>query len=606
MQPPHRSWLRVFLCACTCLFAIAASSLASAQLRVANWNISHYNGGRIADLTNAIYGEFEGRSMSPHAILVQEFNSEQASIEFLQMLNSAPGSPGTWARAPFVKNGTMNNTFFYRSDLLQLLDTVVVAEGGPSPDQPRNIMRFDVRLKGYFYDTHHAALYSTHWKAGTNADDYARRLLEATRIRNNAASLPNGFHYILGGDFNIRTSNENSYQKLVAEPENPGRFFDPIASPGGWNKNVNFRFVHTQDPTGTGGMDDRYDFLLLSPNLVDGQGFTYLGNPMVPFSNTTWNDPSHSFRTWGNDGTSYEQQLRVDGNTMVGASIAQSLRNVATQAGGHLPIFLDLLVPPEVRVLEEHVPFGIVLQGSEQSRIISVFNGGDTTLWREGVSPLHYSFSSSGVFGGPTGTFVHHAGDAPNTHPITLDTATPGEHSGEVAVGSTVSGVSARTVTFSATVIPSQLSPTAMSVIFGTVIAGNLQSLLHSDDQRLVIARTFMNDRSSFPIELEVTGTSPIGEPSSLRLTLEAHASMPLTQQRIQFYNFALNRWDVVDVRFASTVDSVTIVTHGGGSAYVQPQTRQIRAKLSWNNVDPTASRNWNALIDQVFWTAIP
>ncbi len=78
---------------------------------------------------------------------------------------------------------------------------------------------------------------------------------------------------------------------------------------------------------------------------MDGVHLDYIGNPAVPYSTTTWDDPNHSYRSWGNDGTSYNTSLTISRNTMVGSVIAQALVSSAS-GGGHLPVFLDLLVPP--------------------------------------------------------------------------------------------------------------------------------------------------------------------------------------------------------------------------------------------------------------------
>ena len=183
-------------------------------------------------------------------------------------------------------------------------------------------------------------------KAGTGSDDKARRLLEAQRIRDDAESLPAGWHFILGGDFNIQSSSQTAYVELVgSQANNDGRFFDPINTPGSWNNNSAYRIVHTQDPSGAGGMDDRHDQLLLSASLVDGVHLDYIGDSSIPYSTTTWDDSNHSYRSWGNDGTSFNTSLTITGNQMVGAVIAQTLVNSAS-GGGHLPVFLDLLVPP--------------------------------------------------------------------------------------------------------------------------------------------------------------------------------------------------------------------------------------------------------------------
>jgi hypothetical protein len=222
----------------------------------------------------------------------------------------------------------------------------VVSPGGPAPHHPRHVMRYDVRLMRESSDLTRLAIYSVHMKAGSDPDDQARRLVEAQAIRGDAELLPPGWHFVLGGDFNIQSSTQAAYGELVGwKPNNNGRFFDPISTPGSWNNNFAFRFVHTQDPSGAGGMDDRHDQILISAGLIDGAGPDYIGDPAVPYSTTTWNDPVHSYRNWGNDGSSYNQNLTVTGNQMVGAMIAQALVDSAP-GGGHLPVFLDLRVPP--------------------------------------------------------------------------------------------------------------------------------------------------------------------------------------------------------------------------------------------------------------------
>ncbi|MEL6740898.1 MAG: hypothetical protein AAFP26_09625, partial [Planctomycetota bacterium] len=53
---------------------VCASSLASASdgLRVAAWNISNYTGGNTAQVQTAVYASFEGRSLAPDVLLLQE------------------------------------------------------------------------------------------------------------------------------------------------------------------------------------------------------------------------------------------------------------------------------------------------------------------------------------------------------------------------------------------------------------------------------------------------------------------------------------------------------------------------------------------------------
>jgi len=416
------------------LSAAAAVPALAQPLRVVNWNISNYSGGRAADLQTAIFGEYQGRSMAPDIIICEEFTSQNAVDFFLAVLNST--GPADWAAAPFINGPDSDTAFFYRTSRVELLPpyVTVVAVGGPSPNHPRNIQRYDIRPVGYSGPGATIAMYGSHMKAQeSGTDDDARRLLEAQRIVADALSLPAGWHFLLGGDLNVQSSFEQAYVTL-AGPAGP--FGDPIRSPGAWNNNINFRFIHTQDPSGSGGMDDRHDQILLSHSLLDGDGFDYIGSLTTPYSTTTWDDPNHSYRAWGNDGTSFNSPLTVAGNQMVGPVIAQALKNVATPAGGHLPVFLDLRLPPKIET-DAVIDFGQVPQGAAAEAVLTVANAGDVSLWTEaGLADLRYSLEATPGFQVPPGAFIEPPGGGANLHIIAMDTATPGPRSGLLTITS--------------------------------------------------------------------------------------------------------------------------------------------------------------------------
>ncbi len=447
MMPGTRSRLPRCFTLALCLLACVA---AHAQLRVATWNVSNYDGAdRVADIQTAVYGAYQGRSLAPDVIIGQEFVSQTGVTVFLNALNSAPGSPADWAAAPFVNGPDTDSAFFHRTSKVTLTDTRIVASGGVSPNHPRNIMRYTVRLHDYASDGGLLACYSSHMKAQDSGseDDEARRLLEAQRIRDDAQTLSSQVHFVLGGDFNIQASSEDAYVELAgSQANNGGRFFDPIKTPGNWNNTEAFRFVHTQDPIGSGGMDDRFDQLLVSDNLIDGDGFEYIGNSAVPYSTATWNDPNHSYRAWGNDGTSFNAPLTIPGNTMVGAVIAQALVNVADGAG-HLPVFMDLRVPPEVGS-DASIDFGLVVQGDPAEAVLQVWNDADIARWTAaGIASLRYTLAASSGFTAPGGTSVDAAGGGVNQHTITMLSDTPGPMIGTVTINSNAPDEPSRIVT---------------------------------------------------------------------------------------------------------------------------------------------------------------
>ncbi len=449
------------------LLSLLCMSTALSQLRVTNWNVTNYSltlpSPRDGYFKTAIYGQYQGRSMAPGVLIGEEFISAGSVTGFLNLLNTAPNSPGDWAAAPFVDGPDTDSAFFYRTALVNFLGvTTVYSPSGSTSDQPRNTMRYDISLKGYSNGNAPVlALYSTHMKAGSTSSDQSRRLLEAQRIRADAQNLPDGWSFLVGGDFNIQSSTQSAYEELVeSKPNNDGRFFDPIKSPGGWNNNSAFRFIHTQDPMGTGGMDDRHDQILLGGSLVDGEGFDYLGNSSISYSTTTWNDLNHSYRAWGNDGTSFDQNLTVAGNQMVGPTIAQALRDSTGNSnpnatGGHLPVFLDLVVPPELDVNTSSINFGDVVLNSAASRQYHVYNSVNTAVWNAaGVAALTYTMSATAGFTVPGGVFTDQAGGVMNTHSVTMDTSTYGAKSGSILVQPQTAGVNSRTITLAANVVP--------------------------------------------------------------------------------------------------------------------------------------------------------
>ena len=447
--------MRGILCM-ACLFGSLAIAQATAwgQLRVATWNVTNYSSGRVEEFQTAIYDSYEGRSMAPDVIVAQEFLHDASTVtNFKNILNGAPGSPGDWAAVPIIDGPDTDNAFFYRTGKVIFLGVTTVSEGGPPPQHPRNVERYDIRPVGYSSEGAVLACYSSHMKAGSSGDDQDRRLVEAEAIRDDAENLPAEWHFLLGADLNIQTSSQAAYGELLGwQPNNDGRFFDPINTPGNWNNEPGYRFVHTQDPIGAGGMDDRYDQILLSESLVDGEGFNYIGNPAVAYSTSAWNDPNHSYRAWGNDGTSFDDHLTVDGNTMVGPTIAQALVDSAL-SGGHLPVFLDLAVPPQIDS-DDVLSFGQVNQGAQADEVLTVLNDGDVALWTtDGIADLEYTLEASPGFMAPPGPFVEPPGGSANEHLIEMDTSTMGVKNGTLTIYSNAPDEPVRVVSLSGEVV---------------------------------------------------------------------------------------------------------------------------------------------------------
>jgi endonuclease/exonuclease/phosphatase family metal-dependent hydrolase len=533
------------------------SSAAMAQLRVAVWNISNYSGAdRGPAITTAVYGSFEGRSMRPDVIALQEIQSQTALNTMVSVLNaahlSATGQPGDWAGAAYINGTDTDNAFVYRTSKVQLLATTTVAVGtSDTSGQPRNTYRYDIRPVGYTAPANTVAIYNVHLKAGSTTTDNARRLIETTRIRDNAEGVdtngagtgkPAAYQFLVGGDMNVQSANQTGYLELIgSQANNAGRVFDPIfcgntgttsATGGSWNGNGNYETIHTQDPTGNGGMDDRLDQILLSAGLIDGAGMDYIGNPNVRYSQSTWNDPNHSYRCWGNDGSSFNTSLTTTGNTMVGPLIAQALKDCATTAGGHLPVFLDLKLPARAGVSTTTIAFGDVPQGAPSPTATFVMSHtGDTARFGTGANAfanLTYTVPAlSAPFSVPTGNFNDAAGGGGVTHTVTMSTATLGNFTRTLTIPTNSLEEPTRVITITGRVVAANLPPVANAGVDQTVTDSDdtgsetvvLNGSLSSDPDGTIAAYSWKNGAVEIATGVSPSVSLPVGA-TTLTLTV--------------------------------------------------------------------------------------
>jgi endonuclease/exonuclease/phosphatase family metal-dependent hydrolase len=440
------------------LAVLAASSLALAAgpasaLRLANYNLLNWSGA--SGVARVPYMRAIARGIGPDLVATQEM-IDQAGVNLFrdQVLNFR--EPGEWEAAPFTNGPDTDNALFYRASRLELVETVEI------PTTLRNVSRYHLRLRGYpvtpgtdFY------VYSFHLKSSQGTAEEAQRLSEMQVIRANAENLPPGSHVLFCGDYNVYTSGEAAFQHALASiGQNIGRMKDPIDQLGAWHDAVAFRFVHTQSPRtvsfgggATGGVDDRFDFILESYNWDDGQGLELL---------------EATYTAYGNDGNHFNLQLDSGPNTAVGELMADSL----TQASDHLPVFADLSVPARLGLPVVAHDFGTVIEGAAASFELPVSN--------PAMAPgdaLDYAFAPAASFGVPVGPLVLAPGAA-TTHTITMLTSTPGAKAESIGLSTDAPGDESRPLELSGLVLrhaqPS--SDSALVVVADTLDFGTQES----------------------------------------------------------------------------------------------------------------------------------
>jgi hypothetical protein len=151
---------------------------------------------------------------------------------------------------------------------------------------------------------------------------------------------------------------------------------------------------------------------------------------------------------------------------------------------------------------------------------------------------------------------------------------------------------------------PVRFHPFSFSLFRGNLMSGGLSELLASDDQWLVAQAGLTLFAGESPLQLVVTGTSPMEEPCELRFAVEAHASTPGLVQKVYLFNYFTALYEEVGSSPASVSDStVEVIVTSNPERFVQPGTREMKAKVAYFQVGPVLHWPWYAHFDHTYWT---
>lgn len=257
---------------------------------------------------------------------------------FLQNVMNSDGG-NKYARAEFSSSSSSEicNMIYYNTEKLGFVEQDRITKGSDGSSMVRQV---DV-YKLYYKDPNLATLNDTvfmhfivgHLKAGRNSSDSADRYYAAKATMQYIEDHELRGNVFLQGDFNLYDAADGAYQEFIAN--HPQYLFtDPVNQEGRWSNNSVYKLYHTQstsddfndDCKSSGGLDDRFDFILIS-NAIQSQlkGMQYINN---------------SYETIGQDGTAFNSPLKVNGNGSVPDSVAVALANMSD----HLPVALQVEV----------------------------------------------------------------------------------------------------------------------------------------------------------------------------------------------------------------------------------------------------------------------
>ena len=367
----------------------------AAALRVMTYNLLNYSGGRDAEFRTVL------EVCQPDVLVVQEILSTSAVNTFRNnVLNVV--NPGEWAAGPFVNGPDTDNGAFYRTTTVDTVTHVVITTA------LRDIDEYTFRPATHTTSAADVRVYVFHLKASQGTDNQQKRLAEVTLMRARMETFPPGGNYFVTGDANIYTATEPAYQYMINPSHGlAGVVQDPIAREGNWHDNPSFADVHTQSPRTTqfgggapGGLDDRFDLILVGPSLQDGEGFDLIDG---------------TYTALGQDGMHFNGALNTPPYTVIDSTTAEAIH----YASDHLPVFVDVQ-NFSLFLADASVDFGAVIVGGTATSTLMVENGSPPP-----ADDLDYSFAAPPGFDAPPGAFSIEAGAPASFHELSLDTSAP-------------------------------------------------------------------------------------------------------------------------------------------------------------------------------------
>ena len=222
------------------------------------------------------------------------------------------------------------NMLYYNSEKLTLHEHTALATGVRATDV--YTLFYNAADLPWTNDTVFITCIVSHLKAGSTTSDQDQRTAQVNTIMNYIQNNDLHHNYLFMGDFNVKTASETSYTNAIKSYDGTYYLYDPMDAAGDWYTNEAYRFLHTQSPrtvsngcASNGGLDDRFDFILASGELMDG---TY-GMQILP-------DTYHAL---GNDGMHFNTSiLNAPENSSAPAEVVSALYN----GSDHLPVLVQI------------------------------------------------------------------------------------------------------------------------------------------------------------------------------------------------------------------------------------------------------------------------
>ena len=335
------------------LFLVLFTSLNYGQTRIKAmmYNVLNYSDSEVSRNKTPFLSTILGE-VKPDLFMVCEMIDEIGSNYLFE--NSIIPFNENFQKAPFEENQSgsysLQQMVYYNTEKLILEETRVITA------DTRDINQYTFKINTENLNTNPITIevFVTHLKASTGSSNRQRRLNSIQSFVSYTNNIADDSYVLFAGDLNFYTSNEEGYQHLI-DDRNPIVIIDPIDRPTPnfpddgidyyenynstyfWN-NSSFRDIHSQstrtsnigfidDSGSTGGLDDRFDFIMMSKNFNTSTSLYYVND---------------SYKVVGNNGNCYNSFIS---NPNCSGGYSQTLRDALIEFSDHLPVVMEIETP---------------------------------------------------------------------------------------------------------------------------------------------------------------------------------------------------------------------------------------------------------------------
>lgn len=309
---------------------ICTSSFAQLNIDIMCYNVLNFpNGSNREDTLKKVLSYY-----TPDILMLQELKSEGGMNQIVNVMNEL--SDDHFAAGTWVPQQSGSTSWKLQQNIIYNAAMFGIAEERYLLTSHRDINYFKLFIRDEDLpttnDTTFLHVYVAHLKSSQGSSNEATRYEMAQVMRADVNTLPPDSYVLVGGDFNVYTSSEDAYQHLTQSGLN-NTLIDPIGMPGNWhsssypNKEIltqSTRLNSLSDGSG-GGIDDRFDFVLHSTELHEGNGeLSYAAG---------------TYKALGNNGTCYNTDLF---NCSTVNNVPDSILWALYYCSDHLPVVLSL------------------------------------------------------------------------------------------------------------------------------------------------------------------------------------------------------------------------------------------------------------------------